>query len=112
MLSLEGFTVEEADEVEAMKEDDVVQPLAPLQIPSRLDGSDDSPTTPTDMSTSSDEIVTPTSATEGKRPPEQRVVEGSPSRIPDGVERKQSKIRKSMFGIPDVSLFIPLSEKS
>lgn len=115
MLSLEGFEMDEESETD--EEADQVRPLQPLRITiADRSTSPDSTSLKTGSSVDS-AIITPTSATAVQvggydSSPEKTVVRlagSSPSRKAPigsgpGLDRKESKWRKSVMGISDVSL--------
>jgi hypothetical protein len=111
MLSLEGFDFEAEDEeqeVENEQADEVrpLQPLQPLRIPSR---SSDAPAISPGLSTaSSTEIVmTPVSESSPERPDVRLAGSSPPRKAPVGsnigLDRKESKWRKSVMNLSDVS---------
>ena len=136
-LNLPGKTasappVKEGDEDEASEVEDIVRPLAPLRIPSRSNGV----LSPSAPSATSD-LATPSSATSGATAyftpispgsavsPSESVSSASmrlagsspPRRAPigtgaeSGLGRQESKWRKSMMGLSDVSRAMTFAPK-
>jgi hypothetical protein len=121
MLSLQGFDFDEEDEEEELAEreasenGDMVRDLRPIRIPSNSGRSglgSAYPDTPASANSAIEEIVTPTSS-EGSPPRgfSTKLAGSSPPRkAPIGTSlgadlgRKESKWRKSIMGLSDVSV--------
>lgn len=109
MLSLEGFGFEEDDEAEVLKEEDMIEPLAPLRITPKPSIAVEIPTTPVTVSTMGEDIVATLSAIEIPSPSSDRVAPINLSRKgmtagTTGLGRKESKLQKSVMVLTEVSL--------
>ena len=106
MLSVQGFGSDEEKLVDVVEEEDQVQLMTPL----RISTPSESPTRSGMRSAASDLITTPTSGIEKDIPIEERGDINSPSRSATGLGRKESKFRRSVFGLSDVSHLSPLPD--